>query len=63
MNRRFIWSCYWSEDDDGIWQTSCGNAFVFTADGPIENGFKNCPYCGRYLQTKEYLQTAPDNQS
>ena len=39
--------CKWSVDDDGIWNTDCGNAFFFDSDGPHENGFKFCPYCGK----------------
>lgn len=39
-------SCTWAVDDDGIWQTQCGNAFYFEVDGPHENKFKFCPYCG-----------------
>ena len=31
------------------WDTACGNAFQFTADGPTENEFKFCPYCGGAL--------------
>lgn len=40
-------TCAWTVDDDGIWNTGCGNAFMFEADGPHENGFKFCPYCGK----------------
>jgi len=45
-------SCRWAEDDDGVWQTDCGNAFVFTDSGPKENGMFFCCYCGRRLQSK-----------
>jgi len=40
--------CSWHVEEDGcdIWQTGCGNAFVFNCDGPAENGFEFCPYCG-----------------
>ena len=41
--------CTWREEmqvDDVAWQTSCGNLFSFSADGPTENRFKFCPYCG-----------------
>ena len=43
--------CEWFEDDPdyGVWQTACGNAFCFEADGPAENEFKFCPYCGGTL--------------
>lgn len=42
-------ACTWEPDDDGVWNTSCGNAFVFNDDGPDANGFKFCPYCGKPL--------------
>jgi len=45
--------CSWVRDDsnDGdIWYTLCDRAFVFNADGPFENSFKFCPYCGRELR-------------
>jgi hypothetical protein len=39
-------TCAWVKDDDGIWQTACGNEFWFDTDGPTKNGFAYCPYCG-----------------
>lgn len=40
-------SCQWKEDEaNGIWRSDCGNLFEFTADGPTENKFLFCPYCG-----------------
>lgn len=44
--------CAWTEDDDGVWQTGCGNAFFFDTDGPIENKQKFCGYCGGELKAK-----------
>jgi hypothetical protein len=38
-------NCVWSEDND-VWQTGCKEEFQFTNDGPKENGFNYCPYCG-----------------
>ena len=49
-------SCQWKEDADGIWQTDCGNAFEFTADGPTENEFRFCPYCGGKISIHEEAQ-------
>lgn len=43
-------SCTWEPDDDGIWNTTCKKQFVFNDDGPHENGFKFCPYCGKPLE-------------
>ncbi len=54
--------CYWIEDHgldgDTLWQTTCANAFQFTADGPDENNFKFCPYCGGKLKI-----TVPDRHA
>ena len=43
-------NCEWIDDEDGIWQTECGNAFCFEVDGPDENKFSFCPYCGKPLE-------------
>jgi hypothetical protein len=45
--------CKWTYDDDGYYDTSCDNAFVFISDGPLENDFKYCPYCGREIEVSE----------
>lgn len=43
--------CDWTEDEDGNWHTGCGEMFVFTTDGPVENKMRFCPYCGKALVT------------
>lgn len=45
-------ACHWRLDDPdrGIWETGCGHAFQFTADGPRENGARFCCYCGKRLE-------------
>lgn len=42
--------CRWKVDEDGIYQTDCGNDFCFTDDGPVENKMKFCCYCGCVLK-------------
>jgi hypothetical protein len=42
-------SCIWTEDEDGIYQTSCGNSFEFMNGTPNDNHTKFCPYCGKVL--------------
>jgi hypothetical protein len=42
-------TCVWGQDDDGNWDTSCGNTFVFIDGDPAENRFAYCPYCGGNL--------------
>lgn len=43
--------CIWSkdEDEDNIWDTGCGEIHMFINDGPEDNGYKYCPYCGNDL--------------
>lgn len=44
--------CQWYIDDvggDSVWETKCGHSFEFNDDGPKENGFKFCAYCGGTL--------------
>lgn len=42
-------SCTWTQDPDGIWHTSCGQAHEFTTGTPEENEHLYCPYCGNVL--------------
>lgn len=41
--------CFWHLTEDQIWQSGCGESFVFNADGPKDNSFRHCPYCGGAL--------------
>ena len=46
-------TCEWREDSSGdFWDTACGEAFSFIADGPRENKMRFCPYCGRALKER-----------
>jgi len=36
----------WSEI---TYDSECGGIFQFNVDGPTENGFRFCPYCGKSL--------------
>lgn len=39
--------CHWFYDEhDEMFNTDCGQSFVFFGGGPRENGFRFCPYCG-----------------
>jgi len=45
--------CIWKEDDDeGMWETSCQEAFCFIEGGVKENGMIYCPYCGKKIKEK-----------
>lgn len=41
--------CHWTEDDDGIWHTTCDNAFTLDSGTPSENKMAFCCYCGAVL--------------
>ena len=41
--------CRWAQDDNGTWETECGNMFEVTDGTPYENDMKFCPYCGENL--------------
>lgn len=43
--------CVWRANEEGAYETMCGNIFEFYADGPQENDFRFCPYCGNPLHT------------
>ena len=45
--------CTWTEDEDGAWDTDCGNRFEFNDGGPTNNHFTHCPYCGKVLKEKQ----------
>jgi len=58
--------CIWMEDDDGIYQTSCGNAFEFMNGTPDDNHMKFCPYCGKLLRQKDgkkFRDTTNDDEN
>lgn len=46
-------TCTWTKEDEGPWHTECNNAFEFTTDGPKENEFKHCCFCGGKIEVKE----------
>jgi hypothetical protein len=47
MKENRIPSCEWKPDEnDGSWDTGCGNKFTFTEEGFVGNSFIYCMYCG-----------------
>ena len=46
-------SCAWKENEDGQFETECGNSFEFGSGGTKENGFKFCPYCQGQIAISE----------
>jgi hypothetical protein len=54
--------CVWHLDDsdivyDEVWETSCGEAFCFTVDGPKENNFRFCHSCGKPITVSRTSDT------
>ena len=46
-------ACRWVYDaDSDSWDTDCGQKHCFIADGPHENGYRFCPYCGTQLKVR-----------
>ncbi len=41
--------CEWTPDSEDTWDTACRKVMTFTDDGPVENGFEFCPFCGRTI--------------
>ena len=42
-------TCTWTEDDDGNFETTCGEMFVLITGTPYENSMRFCCYCGSPL--------------
>lgn len=51
--------CTWTEDEDGYWNTECGNLIVLNTGTPRDNGFVYCPYCGQRLIERPYNADHP----
>lgn len=46
--------CVWNEDDNGTWDTACGETFVFNEGTPADNKMLFCCYCGKPLKQRTY---------
>ena len=46
------WKSLPAEEDDRLdgWKSECGQVHVFIADGPKENHYTFCPYCGGVIK-------------
>jgi hypothetical protein len=40
-------SCEWYQDEEGLYETSCGHYFEVTSGSATENRMKFCCYCGQ----------------
>jgi len=43
--------CDWRENDDGNWETECGQMFAFETGTPTDNKMKFCYCCGKPLRS------------
>jgi hypothetical protein len=46
--------CKWSQNENGAFQTECGNVFELTHGAPPDNGMRFCCYCGDAIETVGY---------
>ena len=60
-----VWT--WEDKENNIWKCGhCGRLHRFEADGPVENGFACCPYCGNainWICAEAVLDEENDNES
>jgi len=49
--------CEWKleDDEEGVWYSACGDAWIFEEGTPADNMMKYCPFCGCLLTMR-----APD---
>ena len=46
--------CEWKyNDSEYYWESSCEHLHIFMSDGPEENEYKFCPYCGKKIKVVE----------
>lgn len=46
--------CLYQQDEDGNWNTDCGECWVLVEGTPKENRMRFCPYCGLSLRQRSY---------
>ena len=43
--------CEWKYNDtEYYWESSCDHLHIFMSDGPKENDYDFCPYCGKKIK-------------
>ena len=46
--------CEWKYNDtEYCWESSCDHFHIFMSDGPKENEYRFCPYCGKKIKVVE----------
>jgi hypothetical protein len=51
-------TCEWTQSEEDVWESACGDAWVFETGTPEDNSMRFCPFCGRKL-TQCSLDAAP----
>ena len=49
-------TCMWKENYEESWHTECGRVAHSENSGPLESGFKFCPYCGKELVESPFAE-------
>lgn len=49
--------CDWKEDEDGNWDTNCGQCMCFEHAPPKEQGYKFCHGCGHPINFINYTES------
>lgn len=54
--------CTWKQNEDGVYDTSCTNYFVFPEpeDGPSDHDFTHCCFCGGQLIEAQHPSSTSD---
>ena len=39
-------ACVWTDDEEGVWSSSCGHLWIINEGSPSENSMKFCHACG-----------------
>ena len=48
--------CHWAHNEEGYWETTCGDIFEVTEGTPSENNMRFCCYCGKRLVEVEIAE-------
>lgn len=54
--------CVWREDEDGNWDTRCGEKFILMEGTPKDNRMNYCPYCGGELSEVSFSYPKDDDE-
>jgi len=52
--------CRWTQDEDGVWQTSCGGSYEIIEGTPRDNKMRFCCFCGKVLRYTSQTRLTDD---